>query len=272
MIFLQNINDSLYNLRLIDDLSSRENSINRLHPLVKLLTTVIYITVVVSYGRYEIGGLLALVLYPVVVFAAAELPAVPVLRRIVWVLPLIIGIGIFNPVYDRSEIWIGGVAVAQGWLTFLSLLIKCGLTVVAGILLVATTRLEHLGAALRMIRVPRIFVLQLLLTYRYISLLMEEMARMLRAYSLRAPNQKGVQFKAWGPFAGSLLLRSYDRAQRVYESMCLRGFTGEYNAGDIQGFSRHDAVFLVGWSLFFIVARIYNLPLLLGVFITGVIK
>ena len=34
--------------------------------------------------------------------------------------------------------------------------------------------------------------------------------------------------KAWGSLPGLLLLRSSDRAERVYQSMLLRGFQGEY--------------------------------------------
>lgn len=41
---------------------------------------------------------------------------------------------------------------------------------------------------------------------------------------MRAPKQKGIYYKAWGSLIGSLMLRSIDRAQMVYESMELRGF------------------------------------------------
>ncbi|MEQ8202062.1 MAG: energy-coupling factor transporter transmembrane component T, partial [Syntrophomonadaceae bacterium] len=153
-----------------------------------------------------------------------------------------------------------------------SIFIKCILTVAAGVLLIATTGMEELGAALRMLRVPRIFVLQLLLTYRYISVLGEETARMLRAYSLRAPGQKGVKLEAWGSFAGSLLLRSYDRAQRIYAAMCLRGFAGDYNTGRTAPAGRQDFIFVAGWLAFFAAARLYDLPAWLGSLLTGVIS
>ena len=234
------------------------------------MTTVIYLTVVVSFGRYEISALLPLVFYPVVIIALAELPPGQVLKRIGWVLPIVIGIGIFNPVFDHQTAAIMGFEISRGWLTFWSIFIKCVLTVAAGVLLVATTGMERIGSALRMVWVPRIFVLQLLLTYRYISVLGVELARMLRAYSLRAPGQKGIKRQAWGSFTGSLLLRCYDRAQRVYTAMCLRGFAGEYNTGDIARAGRRDLRFLAGWSLFFIAARIYDLPWLLGSLLTGV--
>ncbi len=264
--------DSLQNIRLLDDLARRQNPINSLHPLVKLLTTVIYLAVVVSFGRYEISGLIPFTFYPILIFSLADLPAAQIFKRIAWVLPFIIGIGIFNPVFDHKTVWFLGFTISRGWLTFLSLFIKCILTVTAGILLIATTGMDRLGAAMRMIRFPRIFVLQLLLTYRYISVLGEEMARMFRAYSLRAPGQKGIQSKAWGSFAGSLLLRSYDRAQRVYAAMCLRGFTGEYNTCNIARLSSQDILFFGGWIIFFVIARIYNIPVLLGSYFTGVIN
>ncbi|NMC28131.1 MAG: cobalt ECF transporter T component CbiQ [Syntrophomonadaceae bacterium] len=263
--------DSLRDIRLLDDLARRQNPINKLHPLVKLLTTIIYLAVVVSFGRYEISALLPLIFYPVVVFALAELAPGRILRRIAWVMPLVIGIGIFNPVFDHQTVTIMNSTISKGWLSFISLVIKCVLTVAAGILLVATTGMEKLGAAMRIIGVPKIMVLQLLLTYRYILLLGDELARMLRAYSLRAPGHRGIKLAAWGSFAGSLLLRSFDRAQRVYAAMCLRGFKGDYNTGDDAKVGVRDLQFLIGWVAFFLITRSYNLPFLLGSFLTGVI-
>jgi len=272
LIYLAKMKDSLHNIRLLDDLARRKNYVNDLHPIVKLLTTIIYLAVVVSFDRYEISALLPLVFYPVIILSLADLPLEQILKRVAWVLPFVIGIGIFNPVFDHQTVTILGLTISRGWLTFLSICTKCVLTVTAGILLVATTGMERLGAAMRMIGVPKIFVLQLLLTYRYISVLGDELGRMLRAYHLRAPGQKGITRDAWGSFAGNLLLRSFDRAQRVYSAMCLRGFTGEYNTGNITKVASRDLWFLAGWGAFFIMARLYNLPLLLGSLLTGVIK
>ncbi len=269
---MSNVIKSLYNMRLMDDLAGKETSIHRLHPLVKLLTTLIYLTVVVSFGRYEISSLLTFVFYPVLIFALAELPVAPILKRVLIVQPLIIGIGILNPLFDQHIMIIGGIAISRGWVTFLSIFIKCGLTVTASILLIATTGMDKLGAALRMIKVPKIFVLQLLLTYRYITVLIEEASRMQRAYSLRAPREKGIRLSVWGSFAGQLILRTFDRAERVYQSMSLRGFSGEYNTGDIPKITFKDFAYLASWSLFFIIVRIYNIPMLIGSLFTGVIR
>lgn len=269
---MANVVDSIYNIRLLDDLAGKDSSIHRLHPLTKLLATIFYLIVVVSFGKYEIGSLLPYFFYPVLILAFAELPVVPILKRLLIVEPFIIGIGILNPLFDDSTVLIGGLEVSGGWITFLSIFIKSGLTVVVSILLIATTGMDRLAKALRMLKIPRIFVLQLLLTYRYISILMEEVSRMMRAYSLRAPGQKGIHHKAWGSFLGQLVVRTFDRGQRVYEAMCLRGFEGEYNTGHIEKFRLRDFAYLAGWSLFFIVARFYNIPMLIGSLFTGVIK
>lgn len=269
---MSKIMNSLYNMRLLDDLAKKETSIHKLHPLVKLLTTVIYLTVVVSFGKYDISSLLPFVFYPVLIFAFAELPVAPILKRILLVEPFIIGIGILNPLFDNYTVLLGVIAISRGWVTFLSIFIKCGLTVAVSILLIATTGMDKLAAALRMLKIPKIFVLQLLLTYRYISVLIEEVFRMQRAYSLRAPGHKGIHRSVWGSFAGQLILRTFERAQRVYQSMSLRGFTGEYNTGDIARMSFKDFAYFAGWSLFFIIARIYNIPMLIGSLFTGVIK
>ncbi|MEG1136898.1 cobalt ECF transporter T component CbiQ [Clostridium sp.] len=269
---MANIINSIYNMRLLDDLARKETSIHRLHPLVKLLTTVVYLTVVVSFGKYEISSLLPFIFYPVIIFALAELPVAPILKRILFVEPFIIGVGILNPLFDQNTMILGGIVISRGWVTFLSIFIKCGLTVAVSILLIATTGMDKLAVALRMLKIPKIFVLQLLLTYRYISVLIEEVSRMMRAYSLRAPGQKGIHRSVWGSFAGQLILRTFERAQRVYQSMNLRGFTGEYNTGDVAKLSFKDFAYLAGWSLFFIIARIYNIPMLIGSLFTGVIK
>jgi len=262
----------MYDMRILDDLARKETVIHKVHPLVKLLTTVSYLMVVVSFGKYDISGLLPLLIYPSMIFALAELPLKPIFMRVLLVSPVIIGIGILNPFFDHQIFLVGGIEISRGWVTFLSLLIRSVLTVTAALLLIATTGMDRLGGALRMLKIPRIFVLQLLLTYRYISVLMEEVARSLRAYSLRAPKQKGVHRSAWGSLAGQLILRTFDRAQRIYEAMCLRGFTGEYRTGGFGKIRVWDLAYLAGWVLFFAAARIYNIPVIIGSLITGVIR
>ena len=105
---------------------------------------------------------------------------------------------------------------------------KAGFAVFASYVLIATTTVEQICYALRKIHMPQILVTVLLLIYRYLVLMLKEADRITQAYTLRAPGEKGIKKSAWGSLAGQMLLRSMDRAQRVYESMTLRGFRGEF--------------------------------------------
>lgn len=268
---MADIMKSLYNIRFLDELAEKNTIIHSIHPLAKLITTVVFLITVVSFGKYEITGLLSFVFYPVIIIALAEIPLIPILKRMLLVAPFAVGIGAFNPLFDHSTVlYLGDLQLSGGWISFLSIIIKFVLAVLAAMTVVATTGMDRIASALRTLRVPRVFVLQLLLTYRYISVLSEEAARTVRAYYLRAPLAKGIQPGVWGSLTGNLLLRTFDRAQGVYQAMVQRGFEGEYNTGYDRRITVKDILYFCGWALFFWAARIYNIPELIGLLVTGV--
>lgn len=94
-----------------------------------------------------------------------------------------------------------------------------------------------------------------MLIYRYIILFLKEVQRIWTAYKLRAPNQKGVNYKVWGSMIGSLMIRSIDRANIVYESMELRGFNPDnFFIREIK-FTKKDFIFLSLGILILIILR-----------------
>lgn len=223
---------ALRELTLLEEGAEEEKYINKVHPLSKLLVTVLYILLVVSFDRYDLAGLLGMVLYPLILFIMFDISFAKCVKRTAVILPLLLFVGIWNPFFDRTPLLLWGtIPVSGGMLSFVTLLVKGIFTIFAGYLLIATTSIGKLCAALRMLHVPQVLVTVILFIYRYISLLLKEADCMTRAYALRAPGQKGVHFKAWGSLAGRLLLRSMDRAGEVYESMCLRGFDGSRGRG-----------------------------------------
>ena len=134
----------------------------------------------------------------------------------------------------------------------------------ASFLLIATTPIDTLCAALRKLHVPGLLVTLLLLTYRYIGLMLREVAVMTEAYHLRAPGQKGIHISAWGSFLGQLLLRSMDRAEELYGSMLLRGFRGEFHYADIPACRASGVVFTAVCTAAFLTARYIPVTALLG--------
>lgn len=252
-------------LKAMDELAGQDSVIHRLHPLVKLLVTIAYITATVSFPKYNFSGLLVMVLYPVFVFQASLIPIRTCFYKMRVVLPLVCAVGLFNPFFDREPLFaLGGLAVSGGVVSMLTLMMKGVFSLMASFLLIATTPIESLCQALRQLHVPKILVTLLLLTYRYISVLLEEVSIMLDAYHLRAPGQKGIHISAWGSFLGQLLLRSMDRATALYESMQLRGWNGAFYY--IRGGRFTVASLLYGAVCvgLFLLARLVNLSQLLG--------
>ena len=108
-------------------------------------------------------------------------------------------------------------------------------------------------------------ITQFLLTYRYVTVLLEEVNRITQAYSLRAPNQKGIHYKVWGTLTGQVLLRSMDRANAVYESMLLRGYDGSFSyMGKDIGITVPDVIYMIFWLAVFIIFRRYPVFLIVG--------
>lgn len=109
--------------------------------------------------------------------------------------------------------------------------LELGLVVLAGVmamlLLGLTTPLPRLLAALRWYRVPELLIEMGTLMYRYLFLFVEETSRMRQAQRLRGPDVPWS--RAMGGFSSlgaNLLIRSYERSQRVYAAQCLRGGVG----------------------------------------------
>ncbi len=255
---------SILEVKHIDELSKQKNFINNIHPLFKLIMTLVYIGLLASFNRYEVFGLLPFILYPVVVILFCDIPISKIVKRVLLVEPFIIVAGILNPLLDREIIEFSGLTFAGGWLTFLSLVLRSTLMVTSGFLLIATTGIDDIAKALSLLRVPSVFVMLFLLTYRYIFVLADEGGRLLRAYYLRAPGQTGVNIRVWGSLVGQLLIRTFNRAQSIYQSMILKGYHGKYNLIIAHKVKLSHSIYFSAWLLFFAAARIYNLPLLIS--------
>ncbi len=255
----------------MDALAMEDRWVGKIHPLVRLFVTLLYIVTVVSFPKYDLAGVLSMAVLPVIWFITADISVTDALRRLRIVLPLVMIIGIFNPFFDRAPAAaVFGTRISGGVLSMLTLMGKAVLTVLTSYLLIATTPVRQICSALRKIRVPKIIVTEILLIYRYITVLLAETQRIRDAYMLRAPGQKGIARKAWGPLVGQLLLRSMDRAGVLYESMQLRGFRGEfYDLSDKKYSLPAGIACLAGFAALIICLRFFRLPELFGRWITG---
>lgn len=269
---MSRIESGLYQLGRLDRLAAQDTSVHRLDPRAKVVTTLAFLVCVVSFRKYEVLPMLPFAIFPIALASEGNLPLWYLVRKLVVVAPFAIVVGVFNPLLDRAVIvQIGSFGLSGGWVSFASILVRFALTTSAALVLIATTSFNGVCMALERLGAPDVFATQLLFLYRYIFVLGEEAMSMTRARALRSFGRRGMGMRVYASMMGHLLLRTYDRAHRVYLAMLSRGFDGQIRVMRRLHLGRRDVVFTLGWCAAFGVFRVYNVPLLLGQTITRVI-
>lgn len=222
---MSRIENAIYQVHVLDNKANNNGRLNKIHPLLKLVMSVTYIVLLTSINKYDLVTTLAMGIYLILISIIENLSIKNCLKRIKIVIPLLILIGLANPILDRNVItYIGTFKVTTGTVSAVTLILKGIFAIICSYFLVSTTSIESICYALKQIHIPNILITIFMLIYRYIIVFLKEVERLWVAYLLRAPKQKGINFKVWGSMIGSLMLRSIDKAELVYESMELRGF------------------------------------------------
>jgi cobalt/nickel transport system permease protein len=254
----------------LDRLARQDTAVHRIDPRAKVITTFVFIVCVVSFDRYEVLALLPFVIFPVVLASEGGLPVGFLARILLVVSPFALMVGAFNPWFDRETVaQIGGLELSGGWVSYASIVLRFLLTTAAALVLTATTSFNGVCLALERLRVPDVFVTQLLLLYRYIFVLGDEAVRMAQARRLRAFGSRGMGLRVYTQMLGQLLLRTVARAQRVYLAMKCRGFDGRVRMARRLHFGTADLAFVAGWSAVFVLFRAVDIPQWLGRLVTG---
>lgn len=226
-----------------DRYESRQSVIHRLDPRVKVVVTVLFI---VANALLPDGGWLAfLAAWALLLFVsgAAQISLGSLLKRSLIVGPFLLAAVtvVFTLPGNALAHWqLGPWTVTPtdaGWLRFISIVIRSWLSVQMAILLTATTQFPDLIHALHHLRVPNILVSIISFMYRYLFELANEAGRLLRARESRSAVPLGAngrssggsifwRAKVAGHMIGQLLLRSFERSDRVYNAMVARGYNG----------------------------------------------
>jgi cobalt/nickel transport system permease protein len=133
---------------------------------------------------------------------------------------------------------------------------KAGIVILLFAVLTTTTPVSSLLKAMRRMGMPNAVGSVIALMERYVHLMGEELRRMRRARASRTVNPMGLmeRFHSEGQMFGALLLRSWNRSDRVYQAMLARGFTGDWPGGARRAWGLREAAFLAamaagfGWA------------------------
>jgi len=212
----------------LEHLARRKDSpVHRLHPLARLAAALVYVAAVVSFpGKNSLSGLGVFFLYPAVLIPLSGTPFKPLLTGFLLSLPFVLCGALWNLFALREVVFLAGpLPVTEGMLSLVSILFRAFLAVTAALLLAATIPFPVIAGLLARLGLPRVLCLQMVLTWRYLAVLIREAQTLYTAYRLRSRRVRGVRMADMGGFLGQLLVRSFDRALRVFTAMKSRGFS-----------------------------------------------
>jgi cobalt/nickel transport system permease protein len=165
-----------------------------------------------------------------VLFLLSRLPVTFWFNRLRYPGVFLLVVAVLLPFFSGTTVvWqMGPLALRQeGLLAFLLIFVKFVCILTISLVLFSTAPFLTSIKALRALHVPPILADMLLLTYRYIFELGHDLHTMERAMRLRgfqAGRLSGPGVRALAALAGTLLVRSYEQSERVYQAMVLRGY------------------------------------------------
>jgi cobalt/nickel transport system permease protein len=127
---------------------------------------------------------------------------------------------------------LGPIRLPYGLVVALLLCLKALAVVTLTLVLLATTPLHVTLQAAHALWVPGLLVQLAMLTFRYIYVLSAELARLRIALRVRGYRNRANRhsYRTVGHVAGTLLVRGYERAERVGQAMRCRGFDGQFRS------------------------------------------
>ncbi len=183
----------------------------------------------------------------------AHLPVAAVMRRLalinIFTLFLWLTLPFTTPPMQTSDILatFGPLTMSiQGIHTAALITLKSNAIILALMALAATSGITEIGHAMASIGVPQKFAMLLLFTWRYLHVIADEYARLLRAATMRGfvPTSSRRTYATYANLIAMVLVRSYDRSTRVQQAMALRGFHGVMHRLYDFTTAPHDRIFL----------------------------
>ncbi len=235
----------------IDKYSDFHSIIHNLDPRTKILSMILMVLSIVLMDPTQYSVFL---LYFVVIFIITILSKIKItyiMQRAAIVLPFVFLVTIFMPFMKHGTV-IGSVNLyffdlnitKEGLLIVWNVAIKSYLSSMVLVLLSSTTPFSKLLKGFERLGLPLIFVMILSFMYRYIFVLVDETLKMNNAMHARNARLDHIRrLRVLGNIVGSLFLRTYERAERIYMVMVSRGFDGHVKLIDDLRFSKSDFIF-----------------------------
>ena len=235
--------------------------IHTLDPRVKIIVILLF-SVIVAVTDKTIS-LIAALLFSIMIIMIAKLKAKEILSRLLVVNSFIFLLWIMLPfTFGGEKIYtLGSMGISQEGIKYAFLIsIKSNSIVLAGIALLSTTSVYNIIHALHHLYLPDKLTQLFFFTYRYLHTIYSEYVSLNNALKIRGfkPGTNFHTYKTYAYLVGMLLVRSYDRSNRVYNAMLCRGFKGKF--WTLNHFNFKKADFVAGTMMITCVLGLVLLP------------
>ena len=203
-----------------------DSVIHRLDPRIKTFVAGVFSIVVAVSDRFP--ALIPALLIALSFIFLARLPIRRVIVRLLIVNAFIFFLWLLLPfTTEGSPLFSLGplTATKAGILLATLITLKSNTIILALMALISTMSIFTMGRALRDLRIPAKIVHLIFLTYRYIHVIYLEYHRLIQAAKIRGfhPGNNIHTYRTYSYLIGMLLVKSYERAERVRAAMLCRG-------------------------------------------------
>ncbi len=214
----------------IDRYAHLDSPVQRWDPRLKLASLGLFVLAVSLLQTLPLAA--AAFLVALLWLRLAALPWGFVAQGVRWVLLFLMPFFLILPLsYPGPEAFrVLGLPFAWEGLRLAALItLKAVAIVLTAYAMFGTARFDLSMQALERLGAPRLLVQMILFTYRYIFVFLAEMRRKdiamrARGFVKRADRRT---LQVMGHFVGTLLVRSFERTERIYKAMLSKGYTGE---------------------------------------------
>ncbi len=236
--------------------ANRLGYIRRIDPRARIAAAVLFSLITAEVGGFTaLGVALAAALF---IGAFSGFSAATLFKRLLPLNALMLLLAMLLPLSlpGKPLAMIGPFCFSQqGLLLVAKIALKGNAIVLAILVLIGTMQVNTLGHALSHLRVPAGLSHLFLFTVRYLDVLHREYLRLRWAMKVRGfrPRMDRHTYRSFGNLLGMLLVRGYDRSERILSAMKCRGFQGRFYLLDHFSFQSRDLIFCSGSVLIFLI-------------------
>ena len=217
----------------IDRFAHVDSPLQRWDPRFKIFSLGLFVMGVALIKTIPLSAV-ALVVALLLVWLAA-LPPHFVAAGVKWVMLFLLPFFIIMPLSYPGEpaLRLAGIPFAwEGLRLAMLIVLKAVAIVLTAYAIFGSSRFDVSMLALQRLKCPKIIVQMLLFTYRYVFVFIAEMRRMETAMRARGFVKRTDQrtLRVIGDFVGTLLIRSFERTERIYKAMLSKGYQGEFHS------------------------------------------